>query len=38
VVKKRKELVPRIKAARKKDKRAWIAYDTLYIDGKAVKD
>ena len=38
VIEKRQKLVPKMKQARKDGKRAWIAYDTLYIDGKAVKD
>lgn len=35
---KRRKLVPRMQAARREGKRAWISYDTLYIDGKAVRD
>ena len=35
---KRRTLVPRMQAARRDGKRAWISYDTLYIDGKAVRD
>lgn len=38
VADKRKELLPKMKAARKDGKTAWIAYDTLYIDGRAVRD
>lgn len=38
VVDKRKRLFPKLKAAREEGKRAWIAYDTLYVDGKAVKE
>ena len=35
---KRRKLVPRMQAARRDGKRAWISYDTLYIDGKPVRD
>ena len=38
ILEKRRRLVPQMKDARSKGKRAWIAYDTLYIDGKAVRD
>lgn len=34
----RRKLVPRMQAARRDGKRAWISYDTLYIDGKPVRD
>ncbi|KAH3850486.1 hypothetical protein DPMN_092898, partial [Dreissena polymorpha] len=34
VLEKRRKLVPHMKDARKEGKRAWIAYDTLYVDGK----
>lgn len=37
VVDKRKALVPKMKEAKREGKKAWIAYDTLYVDGKAVK-
>ncbi|XP_053388875.1 uncharacterized protein LOC128551939 [Mercenaria mercenaria] len=35
---KRKELMPKLKAARSEGKRAWLAYDKLYVDGKLVDD
>ena len=35
---KRRKLVPKMNAAKRDGKRAWISYDTLYIDGVAVKD
>jgi len=38
VVEKRKKLYPKMKKARDQEKRAWTAYDTLYIDGKPVRD
>ena len=38
VVEKRKKLKPKLRDAKSEGKRAWIAYDTLYIDGKAIKD
>ena len=38
IVAKRKRLVPKMKAAREQGKQAWINYDTLYIDGKAIRD
>lgn len=34
---KRRKLLPQLKEAKKAGKRAWLAYDTLYIDGKPVK-
>lgn len=37
VVSKRKKLVPKMKEARSQGKKSWIVYDTLYVDGKAVK-
>ena len=37
VAEKRRKLVPQLKAARNDGKRAWIAYDTLYVDGKPVQ-
>ena len=36
VVEKRRRLQPKLKEAKREGKRAWIAYDTLYIDGRAV--
>lgn len=38
VVAKRRHLLPKMKEAKKSGKNAWIAYDTLYIDGKAQRD
>ncbi|XP_053383295.1 uncharacterized protein LOC128549767 [Mercenaria mercenaria] len=38
VVAKRRRLLPKMKEARRQNKKAWIAYDTLYIDGVAVKE
>ena len=38
IAKRRKSLVPRMKAAHRDNKRAWISNDTLYIDGHAVRD
>ncbi|KAH3753329.1 hypothetical protein DPMN_032700 [Dreissena polymorpha] len=37
VVEKRRKLVPKMKDAKKEGKRSWIVYDTLYVDGKPVK-
>lgn len=37
VVAKRKKLVPKMKEARRQGKKSWIVYDTLFVDGKAVK-
>ncbi|XP_052217926.1 uncharacterized protein LOC127835529 [Dreissena polymorpha] len=37
VIEKRRKLVPQMKEARRLGKRAYLAYDTLYIDGTAVK-
>ena len=37
VVERRRRLVPRMNAARQDGHKAWITYDTLYIDGKPVK-
>ena len=34
VVEKRRRLQPKLKEAKRAGKRAWIAYDTLYIDGR----
>ena len=31
-------LFPKMKAARREGKRAWVSYDTLYVDGRAVRD
>ena len=33
---KRRRFVPKMKEAKRDGKRAWIAYDTLYIDGRPV--
>ena len=38
VVDKRKQLYQKIKAARDDGKTAWIACDTLYVDGKPVRN
>ena len=38
VIEKRKKLFPKMKSARQEGKTAWVAYDTLYVDGKAVRD
>ncbi|XP_052259763.1 uncharacterized protein LOC127864106 [Dreissena polymorpha] len=35
---KRRKLVPRMKEARSQGKKAWIAYDILFVDGKPVRD
>ncbi|WAR17435.1 hypothetical protein MAR_032029 [Mya arenaria] len=32
----RRKLVPKLKEAKKDGKRAWLVYDTLYVDGKPV--
>lgn len=37
VAAKRRQLVPKLRQAKQEGKNAWIAYDTLYIDGKVVK-
>lgn len=33
----RRKLYPKLKEARRDNKRAWISYDSLYVDGKPVK-
>ncbi|XP_060576681.1 uncharacterized protein LOC132733999 [Ruditapes philippinarum] len=33
----RRKLIPKLKEAKQAGKRAWLAYDTLYIDGKPMK-
>ena len=38
VLAKRLKLGPKLKAARDEGKRAWIVYDTLYVDGRRVRD
>ncbi|XP_053383743.1 uncharacterized protein LOC128549967 [Mercenaria mercenaria] len=38
IVEKRRQLVPKMKAARRDGKQAWIVYDKLFIDGKQVED
>lgn len=38
IVEKRKLLFPKLKAAKRENKKAWIVYDKLYIDGKMVND
>ena len=37
VIEKRRKLVPQMKEARRLGKRAFLAYDTLYINGSAVR-
>ncbi|XP_052784275.1 uncharacterized protein LOC128220063 [Mya arenaria] len=37
VIQKRRVLVPKMKEARRQGKRAYLAYDTLYVDGTAVR-
>ena len=37
IVEIRRKLVPKMKEAQKEGKRAWISYDTLYIDGRSVR-
>lgn len=38
IVERRKKLLPKMKKAKEENRDAWISYDTLYIDGVAVKD
>jgi hypothetical protein len=38
IVDKRKQLVPKMKEARRDGKTSWISYDTLYINGKPVRE
>ena len=38
IIAKRRKLVPKMKEARDQGKKAWIAYDTLYIDGRPIRD
>ena len=38
IVDKRRRLVPKMKEARRQGKSSWISYDTLYIEGKAVRE
>ena len=38
VTDKRRKLVKKMKEARDQGKRAWIVYDTLYVDGRPVRD
>mgnify|MGYP006890280533 FL=1 len=38
VVDKRRRLLPKLKEARQQGKSAWLSYDTLYVDGRAVCD
>ncbi|XP_052281348.1 uncharacterized protein LOC127878862 [Dreissena polymorpha] len=37
IVERRRKLFPQLKAARDAGKIAWLAYDTLYVDGKPVQ-
>ncbi|KAH3885721.1 hypothetical protein DPMN_009717 [Dreissena polymorpha] len=38
VVAKRRKLLPKMREARDQGKRAWIAFDILYVDGRPVRD
>ena len=38
VVDKRRRLLPKLKEARQQGKSAWLSYDTLYVDGRVVRD
>ena len=38
IVAKRRRLVPKLRDAKTEGKSAWISYDTLYVDGKPLKD
>ena len=38
IIAKRKKLVPKMKDAIKNGNKAWLVYDTLYVNGKPVKD
>ena len=38
VVEKRRKLIPKMRTARQEGKNAWISNETLYIDGRAVRD
>ncbi|XP_052268519.1 uncharacterized protein LOC127869901 [Dreissena polymorpha] len=38
VVAKRRKLLPKMKEARANGKGSWISYDTLYVDGRPVRD
>jgi hypothetical protein len=38
VIEKPRILVPRSKASRAKEKGSWIAYDTLFIDSKPIRE
>ena len=38
VADKRRRLVPKMKEARQQGKSAWLSYDTLYVDGRVVRD
>ena len=37
IISKRRRLIPKLKEYKKEGKRAWISYDTLYVEGKPVK-
>lgn len=37
IAERRRKLIPQLRAARNEGKRAWLAYDTLYIEGKPVQ-
>ncbi|XP_060568531.1 uncharacterized protein LOC132727137 [Ruditapes philippinarum] len=38
IIAKRRELVPKMKEAKRNGHNAWISYDTLYVNGKAQRD
>ena len=38
IVARRRALLPKLKSVKREGKQAWIAYDTLYVDGVPVKD
>ena len=38
IAEKRKKLLPKMKAVRNRGDTSWIAYDTLYVNGRPVKD
>ena len=38
IVEKRKLLLPKLKEAKRDGKKAWLSYDTLYVDGKPFKE
>ncbi|XP_053381981.1 uncharacterized protein LOC128551589 [Mercenaria mercenaria] len=38
IMERRKKLIPKLKAAKREGKSAWISYDTLYVNGVPVRD